>query len=184
MGGAGADSASSSDSLSSLSAVIHDHWCFGRFGESTFSSSSSSSTLVSWEDTALSSIPGERAVGESEIATSPSTSVPNDLSASGGSSEGDASTRIEPYVRVTRFFVETIGDDKGGDEEVGGTVLGESFKEVIGNAPFRVSVWNAPASRRLPIVDGHSRMSQRCDIFHVIALVAALNSPVASSLAP
>lgn len=83
----------------------------------------------------MSSVPIERAAGESEIEISPSTSVPNDLSASGDSSGGGASPRFEPYVCATRFFVETMGDDKRGGEEVGGAVLGEPFKEVIGNAP-------------------------------------------------
>lgn len=91
---------------------------------------------MSWEDTTLSSRPDERTADESEIEVSPSTSVPNDLSASGVSSEGGASTRFEPYVRVTRFFVESMGGDKGGDEEVGGAVLGESFREVIRNDPL------------------------------------------------
>jgi len=136
IGGAGANSASSSDSDSFFNASIHDHWCFGRAGESSFSSSSSSSTLVSWEDTILSPIPCERATGESEIEVSPSTSVPNDLSASGGSSEGRASTRLEPYDRVARCFAEIMGGDGGGGEEVGGAVLGELFKEVIGSAPL------------------------------------------------
>ena len=77
-----------------------------------------------------------RAAGENEIEVSPSTSVPNDLSASGDSSEGGASTRFEPYVRVTRFFVETMRGDEGGGEEVGGAVLGELFEEVIGGAPL------------------------------------------------
>ena len=63
--------------------------------------------------------------------------MPTDLSASGNSSEGGASTRLEPYVRATRFFVETMGDDGRGGEEVGGAVLGELFKDVIGN----VSLW-------------------------------------------
>lgn len=133
-GGAGANSASSSDSAGSLSNATHGHWCFGCLGEPSFSSSSSLSTLVSWEDTALSLSPDERTAGESEIGMSLSTSVPNDLS--GDSSEGGASTRFEPYVRVTRFFVESMGGDKGGDEEVGGAVLGESFREVIRNDPL------------------------------------------------
>ena len=88
----------------------------------------------------MSSIPRERAIGESEVEISPSKSVSNDLSASGDLSEGGASTRFEPYVRGTRFFVETMGDDREGGDEVGGAVLGELFKEVIGNAPFLLSV--------------------------------------------
>jgi len=91
---------------------------------------------VSWEDTTLLSSPDECTAGESEIEMSPSTSVPNDLSASGDSSEGGASTRFEPYVRVTRFFAESMGGDRGGDEEVGGAVSGESFREVIRNDPL------------------------------------------------
>ena len=79
-------------------------------------------------------------MGEREVEISPSRSVSNDLSASGDSSEGGTSTRFEPYVRGTRFFVATMGDDKEGGEEVGGAVLGELFKEVIGNAPLLVSV--------------------------------------------
>jgi len=130
---------SSSDPFSFSSSAIHAHWCFGGSPES-FSSSSPSSTLVSWEDTTLSSIPRERAIGESEVEISPSKSVSNDLSASGDSSEGGTSARFEPYVRGTRFFVATMGDGRERGEEVGGAVLGELFKEVIGNAPFLVSV--------------------------------------------
>lgn len=132
MGGVGADPPSSPESDSSLNSASHDHLCFLFLGG--FSSSSSSSTLVPWEDTTLSSVPRECAAGESEIDISPSTSVPNDLSASGDSSSGWASARLELYVRVTRVFVETIGDDKG-DEEVGGAVLGELFEEGIESAP-------------------------------------------------
>jgi hypothetical protein len=141
---------------------------------------------VSWEDTALSSRPDERTAGESEIEVSPSTSVPNDLSASGDSSEDGAPTRFEPYVRVTRFFVETMGGDIWGDEEVGGAVLGESFRRShwkCSALSVRYTLWNTlgEASGCLPIVDGHSRMSQPRDSFHVIASMPALNSPVASS---
>ena len=70
---------------------------------------------------------------------------------------------FEPYVRIMGFFVETMGDDGGGGDEVGGAVLGELLKETIGGAPFGVSVWTlwnalSEASGCLPIVDGHSRI--------------------------
>lgn len=46
-----------------------------------------------------------------------------------------------------------------------------------------MTLWNAPgeATGCLPIVDGHSGMSQIRDTFHVTAFMSALNSPVASS---
>ena len=148
----GVNSSSSSGSSSFSISALHDHLCFGRSLES-FSSSSPSSTLVSWEDTTLSSIPRERVIGESEVEISPSRSVSNDLSASGDSSKGSTSTRFEPYVRATRFFVETMGDDWEGGEEVGGAVLGELFKATIGNASLLVPVRHFGALRaklRLP----------------------------------
>jgi len=92
-------------------------------------------------------------MGEREVEISPSRSVSNDLSTSGDSSEGGTSARFELYVRVTRFFVETMGDNWEGGDEVGGAVLGELFEEVIGNAPFLVSVkhFGTPRAKlRLP----------------------------------
>ena len=89
---------------------------------------------MSWKDTILSSSLDVRTAGENEIKISPSTSLPNDLSALRNLSEGGTSTRFEPDVSVTRFFAETMRGDEGGGEEVGGAVLGELFKEVIGGA--------------------------------------------------
>ena len=136
---------------------------------------------MSWDDTILSSIPDERVAGESEIEISPSASVLNDISASGASSEGGISARLEPYVRVTRFFAGTMGDDEGGGEEVGGAVLGELFRGVIEmcrlKCPFDALERSGRGYGYLPIVDGHTRMSQGRDKTHVIAFTLALNCP-------
>jgi hypothetical protein len=129
MGSPDVDSSSSlSDSLFSSSS--HDHLCFSCLGELHLPSSSSSSTFVSWEDT-ISSIGRDRVAGESEIELSGSTYVPNDVSGSVGSSGGGTSARLDPYVRVTRFFGEAMGDKVRGGEEVGGAVLGEFWGEDI-----------------------------------------------------
>jgi hypothetical protein len=176
-----ADSPSSSELDNSFISSIHDHLCLVCSGDLAFSSSSSSSssTLVSWEDTTLSSIPLVRAADESEIEISPSTSVPNELSASGDSSKSGTSTRLEPYVLVARFFVVAMGGDEGGGEEVGGAVLGELFEADIGSASSlsaRRTLWNAldEASSGPSIVDGYSRLSRFRDKIHVIAFKSLL----------
>lgn len=95
---------------------------------------------------------------------------------------------FEPYVRIMGFFVETMGGDGGGGDEVGGAVLGELLKEVIGGAPFGVSLRHFGTLSAKLQVAFRSLMATRVlsrirDIYHVIASMSALNSPSANSSA-